>query len=479
MPSKIIGRDEEKGMLKKLLQSKQPELVAIYGRRRVGKTYLIKTFFEKDIVFSCTGQHHGNTEHQLYNFSERLKLFFPRLRNQVQLTSWQEAFVRLREGLQTIKRKGKKVVFIDELPWLESHKSGFLSSFSYFWNEYAAEMKDIIIIICGSAASWIIDKVINDKGGLHNRITKRIRLLPFTLYETEQYLLYKKIKYSYYDLLQLYMIIGGIPAYLNEVQRGKSIAQNVESICFSKDGILAGEFDNLYAALFNASDRHIQVVQALAKKNKGLTRQEILEATKLITGGALSKVLHELTESGFVDKFYPFGKKEKDSLYRLTDEFSLFYFRFMQGKRSAEKNQWLLKQASPAFTIWSGYAFESVCMKHIQQIKGALQIGAVQTDISSWVFAGNKYDKGAQVDVLIDRADNVINICEMKFSTTEFKIDKRYCGELQRKKEVFKKQSGTRKTMALTLITTYGVHDNAYKEQLVDAELKMEDLFKP
>lgn len=477
MHTDIIGRKDEIDILNNLLKSKQPELLAVYGRRRVGKTYLIKTFFREHIVFSCSGQHKGPAAGQLMNFTEQLNKYFPNTLNLSAIQTWQEAFVRLRDNLLSIKSKKKKVVFIDEMPWLDSHKSGFLSSFSYFWNAYASDIPDIIVVICGSAASWIIDKVVNDKGGLHNRITKRIRLLPFNLAETNEYLLHKNIRYGQYELLQLYMVVGGIPAYLNEVQRGKSIAQNVEAICFSKDGILNGEFNNLYAALFNSPERHIQVIQALAKRNKGLTRTEILQTGKLITGGTLTKVLNELVESGFVEKMYPFGKKGKESLYRLSDEFSLFYFRFMNGKKDQGKDQWLIKQSSPAYNAWCGYAFENICIKHIPQIKKALQIGAVYSNEGSWVFHGDTHNKGTQIDLLIDRADHIINIFEIKYSIKEFKIDKEYAGELYDKREVFRKQSGSKKTILITGISTYGFIENEYKDQLIDSEVTMKALF--
>jgi AAA+ ATPase superfamily predicted ATPase len=477
MNTHIVGRESEIAVLEELLKSNQPELLAIYGRRRVGKTFLIKAYFHDHIVFSCTGQHRGKKEEQLLNFTEKLNTYFPEQASLTTAKTWQTAFNRLKDGLLSIKSKKKKVVFIDELPWLDSHKSGFLSSFSYFWNAYASERSDIIVVICGSAASWIIEKVINDKGGLHNRITKRIRLLPFNLRETQQYLLHKKINLGHYELLQLYMVMGGIPAYLNEVQRGKSVAQNIEAICFSKDGILAGEFSNLYAALFASPENHIQVIRALAKKNKGLTREEIVAIGKLTTGGTLSKVLSELDESGFIQKIYPFGKREKESVYRLTDEFSLFYFKFMHERKMNEKGQWIAKQATPSYISWCGYAFENICIKHIVQIKQALQIGGVHSDSASWIFRGNKNNKGAQIDLLIDRTDHCINICEAKFSTKQFAIDKKYADELKNKILAFRTHTNTRKTLFLTFITTYGLLDNQYKQQLADGEITMDALF--
>ena len=479
MKSTIIGREDEIKILERLLHSKEPELLAIYGRRRVGKTFLIKTYYQEHIAFSCTGQYNGKTQEQLTNFAEQLNLHFPEKKTILVPTTWQQAFGVLRECIDLLKGDGKKVIFFDELPWLDSHKSGFLSAFGYFWNVHVAQRGDILVVICGSAASWIIDKVVNNKGGLHNRITQRIRLLPFTLKETENYLQQKNINLEHYQILQLYMVMGGVPAYLKAVERGLSAEQNIEKCCFSKDGVLANEFNNLYAALFNNPHKHIEVIRALSRKNKGLTRSEILKTGKLLTGGGITTVLNELTESGFIQKIYPFGKKEKDSLFRLVDDFSLFYLKFMQKRDgdSYQKADWSGIQKTQAYIAWCGYAFENICIKHVSQLKRALQIGGVHTGVSSWHQPGSGKDNGAQIDLLIDRADQCINICEIKFNTKPFVIDKKYAADLQNKMMAFRQTTDTRKALFLTFITTYGVFENDYKYQRVDAEVTMHSLF--
>jgi hypothetical protein len=273
------------------------------------------------------------------------------------------------------------------------------------------------------------------------------------------------------------MVMGGVPAYLTAIQRGLSAEQNIENCCFTKDGVLTNEFNNLYTALFNHPNNHIEVIRALSRKNKGLTRSEILKTGKLLTGGTITKVLSELEESGFIEKTYPFGKKEKDSLYRLIDEYSLFYLKFME--KDGRNDTWSGIRKTQAYSAWCGYAFENICLKHINQIKTALQIGGVQTSISSWVQTGKEGNPGAQIDMVIDRADNCINICEMKFSIDQFVTEKKYAETLQNKLSVFRQASSTKKTLLLTFITTYGVADNAHKAYLVDSEVKMDALFKP
>ncbi|HMR84398.1 MAG TPA: ATP-binding protein [Niabella sp.] len=475
MKHPITGRIAEVKILEQLLKSDQPELLAIYGRRRVGKTYLIKNYYADRLKFSCSGESGGSMRTQLANFQQQLNAWFPAYRQFQPPANWQQAFVMLRQCLDTLKTKEKKVLFFDELPWLDTHKSGFISAFGYFWNIYLSERPDMLVVICGSAASWMIKKVVNNKGGLHNRITQRIQLLPFSLKETKDYLQYRKIRFSDHQVLQLYMVTGGIPHYLNAVKRGQSLHQAIDNACFTPNGLLAGEFQNLYAALFSHYEKHVHVIEVLAKKNKGLTRNELLASGNLMTGGGLTAVLEELTESGFVEKTEPFNKKKKESLYRLVDEFSLFYLRFMRGKGSGK--DWLTISKTAKYVSWCGYAFENVCMKHILQIKKALGISGIGVSYGSWYRAGNKMTDGAQIDLLLDRSDDTIHICEIKFSTKQFIIDKRYSQLLQQKIAAFRESLPPGKGLLLAFITTYGVADNEYRQQFVDNEIGMESLF--
>jgi len=222
---------------------------------------------------------------------------------------WLAAFQQLKTYLKPLLGKEKKVIFFDELPWLDTHRSGFLQAFGYFWNSWASR-QNLVVVICGSAASWMIRKVVRDKGGLHNRITKRIHLKPFTLAETETYLASRHIRFNRYQLLQLYMAMGGIPHYLKEIKKGKSAAQNIDQICFAETGLLKEEFINLYPALFHNADKHLELVRALATKHQGMTRADIIRQTKWPSGAGLTKILEELVQSGFINAYYPFGKKK-------------------------------------------------------------------------------------------------------------------------------------------------------------------------
>jgi uncharacterized protein len=388
-----------------------------------------------------------------------------------------DAFEILMLLLDEKKKKTKIVLFFDELPWLATHKSGFLNALGFFWNSWATR-KNIIVAICGSAAAWMIQKVVYHKGGLHNRITKRIDLQPFNLYETETFLLANNIKFDRYQLLLIYMAMGGIPHYLKEISAGKSAVQNIDDVCFSSSGLLRDEFSKLYPALFEHADNHIAVIRALAQKWKGMSRVEILAATKLPDGGGLTDVLDELVGSGFASAYYPFGKKKKDMLYRLTDEYSLFYLRFIETNRTPGKSVWMSLSQTQEFKSWSGYAFESICIKHLPQIEKALGMSGVHAEASGFIHRGNADFAGLQIDLVLDRKDHVINLFEMKFYHEPWLLSKSDAAELRERVSLFKNLSKTNKQVFLTAVTPFGLRKNEHSIGLVDSEVTMEDLFE-
>ncbi|TCS90215.1 hypothetical protein EDD80_101414 [Anseongella ginsenosidimutans] len=395
-------------------------------------------------------------------------------------SDWIEGFDLLKHyvGLQLKDRKKKKVLFFDEFPWIHTHRSGFLQAFDHFWNSWATKQDNLIIVICGSAASWMIRNIIKNKGGLHNRITHRIALMPFTLHETEAYLKSRKITLNRYHILQLYMALGGVPHYLKAVKTGETSTQVIDRLCFKQNGLLRDEFENLYSALFDQADKHLAVVRALASKPSGLTRGEIIEICQLSSGGTTTKLLDELAESGFIRSYIPFQKKQRDALYKLSDEYSCFYLKFIENSKAGFHDAWTKQTASPTWRSWSGLAFENVCLKHTHEIKRALGISGVHTEESSWRYVPGKGEQGAQIDLLIDRQDFCISICEIKFSTDVFTIDKRYAKELQYKLSTFRQAAKTRKNLFLTLITTFGVKNNEHKLNLVQQEVTMDALFR-
>lgn len=471
----LIGRKEESAALLECLGSAASELIALYGRRRVGKTYLIRTVYKDSMCFEITGIYNAPLKTQLANFRQALEASVGKKLPLATPGNWLDAFQQLKNYLEQIDGKTKRAIFFDELPWLDGKRSGFLNAFEHFWNSWASKRQDVLVVICGSAASWMIKKVVNSKGGLHNRITKKIRLLPFTLNETELYLQSNQVQLDRYQLLQLYMVMGGIPHYLKEIKKGQSATQNIDRVCFTKDGLLFNEFHNLYPALYENPERHIKVIKTLATKRSGLTRNEIINGTGLSSGGTITTVLDELAESGFITTYVPLDKKSKDALYRLTDEYSLFYLKFIEGTRSTGKDSWIQKAGTASWKSWSGYAFENICLKHVKQIKRALGIQGVYSEESSWKY--NDKSNGAQIDLLIDRRDHCINICEMKFSENTFEINKSYAGELDNKVKTFRSVTATRKTLFLTLITTFGVKENMYKTSMVTNTIEMEELF--
>jgi len=414
---------------------------------------------------------------QLLQFSKSLQKATSSTLSLTPPKSWIEAFQALEQFLDKLPKRKKLVIFLDEFPWLDSRKSGFLSAFEHFWNSWASRQVHLLFVVCGSAASWMIRNIVNNKGGLHHRITQKMRLLPFTLAETETYLKSKASNLDRYQILQLYMALGGIPQYLNNIQKGDSASQVIEKTCFKKDGLLNGEFENIYTSLFEKAENHLKTVRALAAIPRGLTRQEIIEKCGLTSGGRATVMLDELEQSGFIKSSNPYDKETKDAIYRLIDEFSLFYLKFMDKADVA--TNWARLSEGPSYKIWSGMAFESVCLKHIEQIKIGLALSGKLTQEASWRYVPPKGAKenGAQIDLLIDRDDHSINICEIKFYTGELTISKAYAGELQQKLDVFRVKTKSKKTLFLTLITTYGVKDNSYSNRLVKKSLTMDVLF--
>jgi uncharacterized protein len=474
----ILGRAEEKKLLAKMLGSKEAELIAIYGRRRVGKTFLIRNYYQQFMAFEFTGIHKASLSEQLSNFGRALQVAMGSPIPPATPTNWIQAFTFLSDYLEAKIRKEPVVVLFDELPWIHTPKSGFLQAFGHWWNTWASRQPLIKVVICGSAASWMIDHIINDKGGLHNRVSGTIRLMPFTLGESEQYLVSRGIRLDRYQLLQLYMAIGGIPQYLKQVNKGESASQTIDRLCFARNGPLEKEFVNLYKSLFTNATYHEAIVKALSKKAKGMTRTEVIDACGFTTGGWTTQLFEELEESGFITQYIPFEKTARDSIYKLTDEYSLFYLKFLENSRATGKGTWLRQSAGHSYKSWSGFAFETVCQKHVSQIKHALGIAGVYTESSAWRWIARKNEPGAQVDLLIDRQDHCINLCEMKFAAAEFTIDKKYAGELDKKVQVFREQTKTRKSIFLTMITTYGTRKNDHYTGRVLGEVTMDDLFK-
>lgn len=467
----MVGRKTEIELLQNVIVSNKSELIAVYGRRRVGKTFLIRECYKKDIVFEVTGLFNGTMKDQLHNFTKALSSDSSRNKNYLVPVSWLDAFTLLEKKIDKLKSKKKKVVFIDEFPWIATARSKFLMAFENFWNHYCTRRTDVIVVICGSAASYMVQKIINNKGGLHNRITQKIRLLPFNLSETELFLKSKGIRYTKYDIVQLYMAIGGVPHYLDKVSKGFSVTQNIDRLCFEKDGILNDEFERLFRSLFDNSEKYLLIIQTLANCNKGVTRQELLDKSGISGGGDFSWKLMELIESGFVSEM-PFYKNKKQlSLYRLSDEYSRFYLKFIRNNKGNGSGTWQRLSKSHSYISWSGFSFENLCLKHIREIKKSLRIDVIYSMNSGW------FNNNAQIDMLIDRDDNIINICEMKFYNTDYIIDKKSYDNLKNKIQEFQRDTETRKTIFLTMITSYGIKENEYSNELVQNTLKLDSLF--
>ncbi len=478
--SNIIGRNTEIEELMRLYRRNRPEFVAVYGRRRVGKTYLIKELFKDKMAFYHTGMSPFDAENTNI-LQDQLKSFHNSLIRYGQEPSehpksWIEAFFMLERLLESLSGEQRQVVFIDELPWMDTPRSGFLSAFEHFWNGWGSGRDNLMLIVCGSATSWMEDNLINNHGGLYGRLTYEIKLSPFTLCECEAYFKAMDLRLTRYDIIQAYMAVGGIPYYLGFFRKGLSLGQNLDLLFFARNAKLKNEFDRLFSSLFSRPTNYKKIINLLATKHCGFTRDEIATATGIQKGGGFSKMLSALEASDFIVRYVPFGRSKREEHYKLVDNFCLFHGKFLANGEITDPEFWEKNQNAQRLSVWKGIAFEEVCMKHIRQIKNALGIRGITSKESAWSLRGDDETEGTQIDLLIDRADRVVNLCEMKFYKEEFTIDKAYDKKLRHRTQTLVDNLPKNRNVHLTLITTYGLTYNEYFGQ-IQMLVTMDDLF--
>ena len=477
----IIGRKREQEILQNCLNSDKSEFIVIYGRRRVGKTYLVREFLKHKLTFYSTGVLGGDRETQLRMWNDELSEIVGADYDYAK--NWFDAFRNLRSFIEqnladkksTTKNGNDKItIFLDELPWMATRNSDFLPALDYFWNRWASSRKDIVLIICGSAASWMTDKIINNKGGLHNRMTQSILVKPFTLCECEEYFKHYHIPLTRYQIAEAYMVFGGIPYYMSLFESKYSLYQNIDNIYFSSDAKLQNEFENVYKSLYINAEHYIDVVEALAKKGIGLSRSDIVGSLKVSDGGGLTRSLRDLEVSGFIRKYKSYGQKKRDSLYQLVDFFSMFDVRFRDNRDNYAGDFWLSFSSTAAYSIWSGFCFEKICLYHVSEIRRKLSILGVLTAVYAW---RGKYEcSGVQIDLILDRNDNIVNVCEIKFVSGQYTISKANSEEIRNKRSTFAHYVSAKKSVQTTMITTFGLKPNMYSSE-ISSQVTLDDLF--
>jgi hypothetical protein len=472
----LISRNKECEELKHCLTSNRSEFVVISGRRRVGKTYLIENFFKGEYAFSFVGEHNTPAKIQIKNFMRALGRYSHN--NLAPVSNWYDAFNALEDYLESVRDDKKKVIFIDEMPWIDTQRSNFVNALENFWNGWANRRRDIMLVATGSATSWMADNINGNQGGLHARVTCNLHLSPFNLHETEEYLRQCGCLWDRYQILQCYMIFGGVPFYLSLLRCEDSLAQNVDRLFFADGALLKSEFSELYNALFTRADKYIDVVKLLSEKKIGLTRSEISQMTK-IEGTFLTKVLKNLERCDFITCFSQYGNKRRESLYRLTDYFTLFYYKFLEDNNSKDDRWWSNNMDSHSVLAWMGFSYELICLAHHRQIKKSLGIAGVATTVSTWRSKPDaQYNlPGFQIDMIIERADRIIHLCEIKFSTDLYSISSDYEMKLRQRMSLFRDATKNKKALVNTFVTTYGVRDGIHKS-IVHSEVTMNDLFE-
>jgi AAA+ ATPase superfamily predicted ATPase len=484
MSELIIGRKQEISILQDKAESQSAEFIAIYGRRRIGKTYLIKHFFNQlpCIFYEQTGINDGTLQEQLAIFSERLSQTFYRGANMAIPKNWMEAFQQLTVAIDNVPKNKRIVIFFDELPWIATHKSGFLKALEYYWNTNWTNRRKLILIVCGSAASWMLEHLIYNKGGLHNRITARIPLQPFTLSETEEYLNYRGLGLNREQIVQLYMVMGGIPHYLKGINKGSSAIQNINRLCFHKGGFLFDEFDMLFHSLYEDPEIYIALIEAMSKKPKGISRDELIKVTKHPDGGRLNSRLRNLEEAGFISSFLPATHIRRGVHYRIIDEYVLFYTHWIEPLRRRKKGvivspqHWESLIRKPIWFSWAGQAFEAICFKHIEKIKKALGMEHIAAVCSDWQYRPEKKtEQGAQIDLVFDREDGCVTLCEIKYSDKPFILTKEFFGQLKIKEAVYKEKTRNKKQIFWALIAAQGVPGQT--RDILSQVITLNDLF--
>jgi hypothetical protein len=470
---RIIGRIKEQAELNRYFDSGKPEFIAVTGRRRVGKTYLIKEMFSQYLTFYFTGSLGKNVtnSYQLQRFDETIIEFGGKAERAS--ANWADAFGKLRR-LPGTQRRNRQVIFIDELPWLDAPKSDFLPALDYFWNTFASSRPDIMLIVCGSAASWIVRNLFENKGGLHNRVTGRIRLAPFTLAESEAFFIDNGVVMNRYQIAESLMVFGGIPYYLNMFEKGLGPTQNIDRLLFAENAPLKNEFSEVYRSLFRSSDRHVRIVRILSKTKGGMTRDEIIKASGIPGGGNLTKTLNELEQCGFIESYSDFTKKKSSSYYRLIDPFTLFWLKYVEDNRTKDDYYWTNLLDDGGKRAWSGNAFEMLCLHHLTQIKQKLGISGISTEVFTW--KSKEHQPGAQIDLVISRKDGVINLCEMKYSLHPITLSAQDDKSLQHMRAAFLAETGTKKATHITMVTTYGLTEKGYRAS-IQSEVTLDDLF--
>ena len=472
----LISREKECRLLQHSLESDRSELIVVSGRRRIGKTYLIDTFFKRKYDFTFVGEHDTPTKRQIQNFMRALQKQSGR--KQPSVRDWYDAFNALEDYLESISGNRKKIIFIDEMPWMDARRSSFVRALENFWNGWANRRKDIVLIATGSSTSWMADKLLGNKGGLHARVTCNLHLSPFSLHDTEAYLRSVKCKWDRYQVLQCYMTFGGIPFYLSLLNPKQSLAENIDRLFFSPDSQLKNEFDELYTALFPEAESYTNIVKLLSENKCGLNREEISKATGL-EGSYLTQVIKNLMRSDFVTLYNHYDCKKRAAVYKLTDFFTLFYYKFGAMFDSKNPKWWSQNLRSQSVLSWMGLSFELVCLCHPMQIKESLGIAGINSEFYTWKSNANpqKHIPGFQIDMIIKRADRVIHLCEMKFSTQAYRVDGKYEEELRKRMAYFDIATGNKMTLLNTFVTTYGIVGSKYAS-IVDCEVTMDGLFK-
>jgi hypothetical protein len=453
----FVGRKNELRMLNDAYRSGKDELVVLYGRRRIGKSSLVKRFAEKKKAYYEFEALEGETTPgQINHFLQQLKkqIDDPIL-DSVRFANWEQVFTYLTEKVINRKSKVKKILFLDELPWMAAGRIRLVSLLKYYWDNHW-KSKHVMLILCGSVASFMVKKVLHSNA-LYGRTTIEILLKGFSPEEAARLLSKKR---SREETLNYQLVFGGVPKYLEQINTSQSFNKNMNTLCFSPHGIMLKEVERIFYSQFREPRTYLKIINLL--KNGIFSLSEISSKTKIPSGGGLKQYLKNLERAEMIRSYIPFDRSgnSKFKKYTLADEFLVFFFKYMGPNlrviKESSSRRLFETLTQNSFDSWLGFAFERFCLKHA----GLL---ALVMDFADDILLASPYfkknDERFQIDLLYQRADRVITVCEIKHQN--IKIGTNIIPEMQRKCALLKVPRGY--ALEKALISLYGP-DNSLKD---------------
>jgi AAA+ ATPase superfamily predicted ATPase len=405
----FIGRKVEIAQLTALIDLPRPSIAVIYGRRRVGKSELIRHVTQGKNVLSFEGLEGQPKHKQIKNFLFQLSAQ-SNIREK-NISDWPDALILLR----TLTQDGQWIIILDEFQWMANYQNELVSVIKMIWEKYLSQNPDLTLILCGSIASFMKSKVLKSSA-LYGRTDYELNLHELNLSEISEFFPGKGSD----EVIDTAMLVGGIPKYLELISEYPSLYDALEPLAFSQDGFFKTEYDRLFASHFGKKPIFMKIIQTLATNPYGLTTGKLAKEMQVASGGTLCHQLDDLESAGFLHSIIPFDKPEGSKLrkYILMDAYVRFYHSIIRGsmKETTPPNtQFHAIMSSPRYAAWAGMAFEFLCMRHHKEISRILGFHGIPYTAGPFFQRKTLDTPGVQIDLLFERSDKILVLCEMKY----------------------------------------------------------------